>query len=775
MDLNIILRGQSNALLFATYDGAGAMERQLEQKLGGGVDVEVLMRWDDPRGWNTINSGSAFLDWDTDGKQAGLVSYLNGLPESTQDDPTITLWMHNEYEQQNNPPTSQWVGEVRADASLVRGALGGQGASTTPYLFTWVPYPWGAGTESIQSGMRQLASDASFNAALALDAMNGIAMDGDGYPGSGHMGPNDAQIVAGRLAAALEPMARRLVDAAGNGGEAGGGAGGSTTPPPPPPASGGGGNQPASLAIGSGPDSLVLKVSQDAYNGSAQYTVRVDGAQIGGTLTASALRSSGQSDTVTVKGDWAAGNHTATVTFLNDDWGGTASTDRNLYVDGATYNGTAVPGAAKTLLSAGTQGFSFTDGSAATPQPAPAPAPASSSPVSATVGSGADSLVLKISQDAYRGSAQYTVAVDGRQVGGTLTASALRSSGQSDTVTVKGDWATGAHTATVTFLNDDWGGTAATDRNLYVDSATYNGAAVSGAARSLMSSGPADFGFTDGSAAAPQPAPAPAPAPSSPASLTVGSGADSLVLKISQDAYNGDAQYTVAVDGRQVGGTLTAKASHAAGQSDAVTVKGDWADGAHTATVTFLNDDWGGTPSTDRNLYLDGATYNGADVSGAAKSLMSAGPASFGFTDGAGTSPSTPPATGGGGSGAQPVSLAAGSGPDTLVLKISQDAYQGSAQYRVVVDGKQVGGTFTASASHASGQSDTLTLKGDWTAGQHKVEVWFLNDAWGGTAATDRNLYLDGATYNGAAVPGAAQGISSDWPPGSFGFLDAIA
>lgn len=45
--------------------------------------------------------------------------------------------------------------------------------------------------------------------------------------------------------------------------------------------------------------------------------MQVDGKQIGGTLTASALHGSGQSDTVTVLGDWSRGNHTATVTFLN--------------------------------------------------------------------------------------------------------------------------------------------------------------------------------------------------------------------------------------------------------------------------------------------------------------------------------------------------------------------------------------------------------------------------------------------------------------------------
>jgi Ca2+-binding RTX toxin-like protein len=129
----------------------------------------------------------------------------------------------------------------------------------------------------------------------------------------------------------------------------------------------------------------------------------------------------------------------------------------------------------------------------------------------------------------------------------------------------------------------------------------------------------------------------------------------------------------------------------------------------------------------------------------------------------------TPPAV------KDPVTLSAGTGSDSLVLKISQDAYQGDAQYTVSVDGKQVGGTFTASAAHASGQSDTLTLKGDWAAGVHKVEVKFLNDAWGGSAATDRNLHVDAATYNGQAVGGAKQEIASDWQAGGFSFTDVAA
>jgi hypothetical protein len=91
------------------------------------------------------------------------------------------------------------------------------------------------------------------------------------------------------------------------------------------------------------------------------------------------------------------------------------------------------------------------------------------------------------------------------------------------------------------------------------------------------------------------------------------------------------------------------------------------------------------------------------------------------------------------------------------VLSISEDAYangdgtsdtQGDAAFTVSVDGKQLAGTFFATASHASGASQTFTFKGNWEPGAHTVAVSFLNDAYGGTASTDRNLYVNDITYD---------------------------
>jgi Ca-dependent carbohydrate-binding module xylan-binding len=71
------------------------------------------------------------------------------------------------------------------------------------------------------------------------------------------------------------------------------------------------------------------------------------------------------------------------------------------------------------------------------------------------------------------------------------------------------------------------------------------------------------------------------------------------------------------------GGIFTAVAPHAT--SDGVTVSsnpgeqtftfnGYFGNGAHTVAVTFINDAYDGTPTTDRNLYVDSVTYNGTNT-----------------------------------------------------------------------------------------------------------------------------------------------------------------
>jgi hypothetical protein len=119
----------------------------------------------------------------------------------------------------------------------------------------------------------------------------------------------------------------------------------------------------------------------------------------------------------------------------------------------------------------------------------------------------------------------------------------------------------------------------------------------------------------------------------------------------------------------------------------------------------------------------------------------------------------------------EPTQITHGAGADTLVLKISQQPLDNvSATYRVMIDNAQYGPVFTASARRAASVSDTLTLKGDWASGPHAVQVWFLNNEWGGSLDRDRNLHLDGASFNGAPIPNTRQDINGGEWPGEFQF-----
>ncbi len=232
------------------------------------------------------------------------------------------------------------------------------------------------------------------------------------------------------------------------------------------------------------------------------------------------------------------------------------------------------------------------------------------------------------------------------------------------------------------------------------------------------------------------------PAPLPPA-ITLGSGSDTLTMSLSEDRYLGDAQFTISVDGKSVGGTQTVVASHAAGQAQSFTVLGSFGAGTHSVAVDFLNDAYGGTPTTDRNLYVAGASYDGVAAANASLALMSAGTQAI--------TVGTP----------LPAPVTVGSGSDTLTVSLSEDRYMGDAQFTISVDGKSVGGTQTVVASHAAGQAQSFTVLGSFGAGTHSVAVDFLNDAYGGTPTTDRNLYVAGASYDGVAAANASLALMS--------------
>jgi len=240
--------------------------------------------------------------------------------------------------------------------------------------------------------------------------------------------------------------------------------------------------------------------------------------------------------------------------------------------------------------------LSSPDGVNTTPVLTVAPPSSASAPTS-IFGQGPDTLVLRMSEDAYLGDAQFTLSVDGVQQGGVLTTTASHATGQSQAFTVLGSYGSSAHTVTVNFLNDAYGGSADKDRNLYLSGATINGAAIASSAINAEANGPHSFSFTGTQTTTT------VPSPTTPM--------NTLVLKVSGDSYLGSPHFIVTVDGKPVGGTLTTTASHAAGQTQDVTLTGSFGAGPHDVAVKFIDDVYGGSPAADRNLYVHQISLDG--------------------------------------------------------------------------------------------------------------------------------------------------------------------
>ena len=211
-----------------------------------------------------------------------------------------------------------------------------------------------------------------------------------------------------------------------------------------------------------------------------------------------------------------------------------------------------------------------------------------------------DTLDVNVSEDAYRGDAQYTVSVDGNQVGGVDTASTSHAAGVTQDLVLNGNWGSGSHTIGITFINDLYDGSPTEDRNLYVNNVTYDGTSATPASVVEYRDGTTNF-----------------TTPTSP-----------LTLLLSEDAYQGDAQYSVSLDGSNAS-TGTVTASNSNGQSQAINVLGTLTAGTHDLAVSFLNDLYDGSPSTDRNLYVKGLELNGSMLPTSSATLDSNGTVHF--------------------------------------------------------------------------------------------------------------------------------------------------
>ena len=204
-----------------------------------------------------------------------------------------------------------------------------------------------------------------------------------------------------------------------------------------------------------------------------------------------------------------------------------------------------------------------------------------------------------------------------------------------------------------------------------------------------------------------------------------------LSVLLGEDAYNGDAYAIITVDGvAAFQGAITASEQ---GNGQLVALGSYDASTSHTISVQFTNDLYGGSPGSDRNLYVKAVLVNGASPA-QSDALYSNGTVNFAVPASTATvSPTT----------------VVGAGPDTIQFSLTEDAWQGDAQYVVLVDGQQVGGVQTLTALHGSGQEQLLDVEGSFTAAAQTGGVQFLNDAWGGSPVTDRNLYVDAVSVNG--------------------------
>lgn len=262
-----------------------------------------------------------------------------------------------------------------------------------------------------------------------------------------------------------------------------------------------------------------------------------------------------------------------------------------------------------------------------------------------------------------------------------------------------------------------------------------------------------------------------------------GAGPDSVTVHVSGDhwaaAPNGaDPEFVVLVDGQQVGGVQTVSASLASGQWQDITVDGNFAN-PQQVQVEFVNDSYGGSQAQDVNLYVGSVTVNGHtfEASQAASNTASQGYSGPDantaglYTDGTLTfdvageaaAPTSGSTTSTGSTTSSSTSTTSGgstsSAEGSVTVHVSGDQWAGAPngadpEFVVLVDGQQVGGVQTVSASLASGQWQDVTVQGAFSD-PHQVQVEFINDSYGGSHAEDVNLYVGSITVNGQTFTGS--------------------
>ncbi len=231
MELNILLRGQSNAILFDQLGGYAAVQTDVNQLLGfDGVANSVTIlggATPDAEGdvtavgatgllppvanhWLNLVNGDYTQGFTAGPIEQGLLNYIGDLPADERAAPTVVLYMQDESDASiaGGETTAEWMAGVQYEAGLVRQAFG-QTAATVPYLFVPVPFDSddAATMQAIRLGQEELAADPAFNGAVAThtgdlnmdNPLNGLPA-GDVIYGGPHIDQQDADVLAARIA-----------------------------------------------------------------------------------------------------------------------------------------------------------------------------------------------------------------------------------------------------------------------------------------------------------------------------------------------------------------------------------------------------------------------------------------------------------------------------------------------------------------------------------------------------------------------------------------------
>lgn len=370
---------------------------------------------------------------------------------------------------------------------------------------------------------------------------------------------------------------------------------------------------------------LALVLSGDAYLGLPEALVKVNGVEVfrGFVDAVGAQRSTISLGKVALHDDAVV-----TVRFVQDASGSGPGQDRNLYVRDILVDG-ASTGQRANFYSAGEKAFALPG------QPEPvkiAPPPA----VPETPDTRHVQLVL--AGDAWKGQSKAVVALDGQEV----FRGAIQVGQGRETVLDLGQVARHEDSRiVVTFQTDKPGAGGAEARPLMVKDVLVDGVAT-GQSMKLLTAGrmhltleaepqakafalaqEAPFTF----AAAAQPL---AKAAAAPRTLVLGEGEDVLRFALKGDAWKGQPEYMVVLDGEVLGGVNSIAARNHRKDVEFLEIHGDFTPGAHEVAIRYLNDVQGPGAADKRNIHVTSVSFNGDDL-GMGASLLKNGDALFYF------------------------------------------------------------------------------------------------------------------------------------------------